>query len=306
VSSLEDPSPLAIPDHYSRLVDDAAIFPPGEAPLPHAVHEHRGHLSAAHAGLVGSFVVSDTRLPELIGVLRDDPGEPMAVNVVVTGGAGAVEPAVRWAAGAAELHLRGIEIALRDEADLAHNARRVAAAVDQLRSAGHLAEDVTVHVEPPRLFGEPPTHSWLAALDEIAALDMRLKLRTGGVTADAFPSSAELATCIEAALDRELHFKCTAGLHHAVRHRAKDTGFEHHGFLNVLLATRAILDGASPEEATTILDQRDPATVAARIAAVGPHGLVSARRWFTSFGSCSVLEPVEDLTALDLLPRKTS
>ena len=47
-----------------------------------------------------------------------------------------------------------------------------------------------------------------------------------------------------AALDRETPFKCTAGLHNAVRHRAADTGFEHHGFLNVLLATRQAFDGA--------------------------------------------------------------
>ena len=72
---------------------------------------------------------------------------------------------------------------------------------------------------------------------------LRLKFRTGGLTADAFPSAAELAACIDAALDRETPFKCTAGLHHAVRHTDPETGFEHHGFLNVLLATRVALDG---------------------------------------------------------------
>ena len=35
---------------------------------------------------------------------------------------------------------------------------------------------------------------------------------------DAFPSAAALAGWIDAALDRETPFKCTAGLHHAVRH----------------------------------------------------------------------------------------
>jgi hypothetical protein len=34
----------------------------------------------------------------------------------------------------------------------------------------------------------------------------------------------------------------------------------------------------------------------------GPDALLSARRWFTSIGSCSVLEPLEDLVDLDLLP----
>ena len=103
-------------------------------------------------------------------------------------------------------------------------------------------------------------------------------LRTGGATGDSFPSSGELAACIAAALDRELPFKCTAGLHNALRHRDDESGFEHHGFLNVLLATRASIDET------------------------GSGGLVSARRWFTSFGSCSVLEPLQDLVELDLLP----
>jgi hypothetical protein len=32
-------------------------------------------------------------------------------------------------------------------------------------------------------------------------------------------------------------------------------------------------------------------------------GLAGARRWFRSFGSCSVLDPVHDLTALGLMEK---
>ena len=35
--------------------------------------------------------------------------------------------------------------------------------------------------------------------------------------------------------------------------------------------------------------------VMARLLAYSVEALASARRWFTSFGSCSVLEPLEDL-----------
>ncbi|MGZ4460845.1 MAG: hypothetical protein ACXVEU_08535 [Nocardioidaceae bacterium] len=283
-----------IPDYLTHLVDDAAIFPPGNAPLPEAVAAHREHRAAAHRDLVGPFVVSDQRLPELAGLLD---GDPLPVTVVVTGGAGALAPAVTWAARTEGLTLSGLEIALRDEEDLAHNARRVVTAVDQLVAAGDLDDDVPVYVEPPRLHGAAPSYGWLAALDEVAAMDHRLKLRTGGVEAAAFPDAAELGTCIDAALDRELQFKCTAGLHHALRHRDPETGFEHHGFLNVLLATRACLDGDDPRE---VLETRDPAAVRERLDRAGEDALVSARRWFCSFGSCSVLEPLEDLQALGL------
>ncbi|HEU4567960.1 MAG TPA: hypothetical protein VFR99_07985, partial [Marmoricola sp.] len=187
-----------------------------------------------------------------------------------------------------------LEIALRDEDDLARNARRVVAALDALEALEADLDGVTTHVEPPRVHGEPGS-PWLAALDELAAREVPLKFRTGGVAADAFPTSAELAACIDAALDRELPFKCTAGLHNAVRHRDPDTGFEHHGFLNVLLATRAALDG---DDVAAVLDDTEPLP---RVHDRGAEALARARRWFTSFGSCSILEPHHDLVELGLL-----
>ncbi|HZJ07063.1 MAG TPA: hypothetical protein VFD59_16545 [Nocardioidaceae bacterium] len=302
MSTSPRPSIQPIPRPYLSLVDDAAMFPPGNAPLAEAVVGHREHSQAAYADLVGTFVVRDVTLPDLLKTLRATPfSESLPVTVIVTGGVGALEPAVRWATDADELTLQSLEFALRDEADLAHNARRLVTATDQLVDSGHLDESLPVYVEPPRLFGQPPTQSWHAALDEIAARDLRLKFRTGGENADDFPASSELATCIESALDRELAFKCTAGLHHAVRHRDSETGFEHHGFLNVLLATRASLDGSSPPHVAHLLEETDAATATELLDEVGEAGLVSARGWFTSFGSCSVHDPLHDLASLGLL-----
>jgi hypothetical protein len=292
--------PISIPPYLQQFVDDAAIFPPGNALLADAVAAHRNHIRADHGALVGPFVVSDTRLPELIKIAGDG-SEPLAVTVVVTGGAGALEPATKWAVRADALELRGLEIALRDEDDLAHNARRVVTAVDQLVSSGDLDDEVPVYVEAPRLYGAAPSHGWLSALDEIGARDHRLKLRTGGASADAFPAAAELAACIEQALDRELRFKCTAGLHHALRHHDADTGFEHHGFLNVLLATRASLNGAGSDAVVEVLEMADADAVRTRVEDAGDEALVSTRRWFTSFGSCSVTDPLDDLVSLRLV-----
>jgi hypothetical protein len=287
--------PPESPAFLDALVDDAAIFPPGNLPLDQAVKEHRGHREAPYAALVGGFVVGDTSLADLVPLA--DPDRPLDLNVVVTGGAGALEPAVRWSR-AEGLRLRALEIALRDGGglgdDLARNAARVVAMVDNLR--GEMGDDVEVYVEPPRrtLVGD---QAWLAALDEISMAGLRLKFRTGGVTADAFPSVAELASSIDAALDRETPFKCTAGLHDAVRHTDPETGFEHHGFLNVLLATRVALDGGDIEAA---LSSAEPATQLP-----APEACASARRWFTSFGSCSVLEVHADLVDLDLWKDET-
>jgi hypothetical protein len=273
------------------LVDDAAIFPPGDAPLDRAVSEHAAHLASEYAAMVGRFVVSDVKLAELAALA---PQHPLDANVVVTGGAGAIEPAVRWATRTERLTLRALEVTLREEEDLAHNARRVIAAVDHLHDElGPMLQEVEVYVELPRLVG---THGWESALDELAARELRVKFRTGGLSADAFPGSTELARSIDATLDRELPFKCTAGLHHALRRRDEQTGFEMHGFLNVLLATRALLDGGSADDAAAVLDDG-----ALPVQELDTDALARTRRWFTSFGSCSILQPHDDLVELGLL-----
>ncbi len=296
---------MTVPTYLQTFVDDAAIFPPASTLLDLAAAHYLGHREEEYAELVGGFVVSDVKVPELADYLADHlatstdgstDDEAVEVNLVVTGGAGAIEPAVTWVSRSAGLTLRAVEFTLRDEEDLAHNAQRLVQVVDSL---GETLDEVTVIAEPPVPEGSP-THGWLAALDELAAREIQLKFRTGGVTADLFPSATRLAVCVEAALDRELPFKCTAGLHHAVRHRDAETGFEHHGFLNVLLATRRCLDGGSPDEVAEVLEDTDGAALAARLLA-DPDEAARTRRWFRSFGSCSVLEAHEDLVELGLL-----
>lgn len=280
------PLPAALPAAWRGLVDDAAIFPPGDVPLHEASAAHAERRHSPYADLVGTFVVRDTDVP----LLR---GTPLALSVVLTGGAGNVAGP---AALGRKLHVavEGIEVALRDLDDLAGNARRVVAAVDAARADGVLDEHVPVYLELPAI---DPSAGWLAAADVVAAAELRLKLRTGGLTADAFPTATTLASWIDAALDRETPYKCTAGLHHAVRHTGED-GFEHHGFLNVLLATRRAFNGAAAGEVVATLEDRDGASLAA---AAATEDLDGARRWFTSFGSCSVSEPLDDLIALGLL-----
>src|SRR4051794_26576004 len=88
-----------IPGYLRGLVDDAAVFPPGNAPLEEALAAHRRHRTAPYAALVGPLVVGDGHLPGLRRLVEDSDGadQPLAVAVVVSGGAGALEPAVTWA-----------------------------------------------------------------------------------------------------------------------------------------------------------------------------------------------------------------
>ena len=271
---------MPLNDAWARLVDDAAIFPPGDTPLHEATAAYAARIEEDGAELVGTFVLKDTDLPLVRGF-----GGPL--SVVVTGGAGQLAGPVGLGAKLG-LNLAGIEIAVRDLDDPAGNVRRVVAALREVET------ETPVYVELPPT---PAEGGWLAAADVVAEAELLLKFRTGGLDPAAYPTAEVLAGWIDAALDRETPFKCTAGLHNAVRHTGTD-GFEHHGFLNVLVATRMLFDGASVDEAVVVLEQREGATL---VEAAKQLDLAGARRWFRSFGSCSVAEPLADLRELGLV-----
>lgn len=274
---------MSIPVSFQHLVDDAAIFPPGLAPLPAAVTAHRALATTAYAALVGPLVVDTARLDELAADGGPD-ATGIAVSVVVPGPAEVAGVPAR--AAEAGVVLAALEVKLGGPGGSAEQVAAIAAA----RPAG-----VTTYVEVPR----PTAADWPAVLDAVAAHGLRLKLRTGGTEAAAFPTEDEVAAWIAAAVAAGLPFKCTAGLHNAVRHTGATTGFEHHGYLNILLATARATGGADVSTLAATLAERDATALAAAVRA--EPGLAAARTTFTSYGSCSVVEPYDDLVALDLL-----
>lgn len=267
-------------DLLAGLFDDAALFPPGNAPMEQAVPAHAEHRTAWYADLVGPFLCPGTALPRLLERLPEE--RPLRLGLIEpTGGAG-LGPALAAIDGDARVTLVAVEVA-------------AAGVEDAVRALdAHLPRGVAGYVEVPR---GPKLD---AALDVLAATPYRAKFRTGGTVAEAFPPEPELAAFLTGCLARGLPFKCTAGLHHAVRHTAPDTGFEHHGFLNVLLAVAAVLDGADP---SAVLGERSGEALAARAARLPAAQARAVREHFLSFGTCSIAEPLDDLLALGLLAR---
>lgn len=149
----------------------------------------------------------------------------------------------------------------------------------------------------------------LALVGELARRDLRAKIRTGGITPDAFPAIGDVARFIRTCKEHGVAFKATAGLHHPLR-CIKPLTYDSdapvgtmHGFLNVFLAA------ALPAHADAILAEEDPRALSFDDEGVTWRGqratvreLEEMRRTFAiSFGSCSFEEPVADLQALGWL-----
>lgn len=174
-----------------------------------------------------------------------------------------------------------------------------AATADDIERIASNADGRTVYVEITDL----------SLLDAIARHGLRAKIRTGGVTPDAFPAIANIAAFLRACKAAGVAFKATAGLHHPLR-CVKALTYEPnaatgtmHGFVNVFLAA-AMLDHAKE-----VLREEDPqafrfddAAAWWRNVSVSTDALVTMRRTFAiSFGSCSFEEPINDLRALGWL-----
>jgi hypothetical protein len=151
-------------------------------------------------------------------------------------------------------------------------------------------------------------------LSAVAEAGSFAKVRTGGITPDAIPSSEALATFIHACARRHLPFKATAGLHHSIRSVQALTEEPDspralmHGFLNLLLASTLAWHGADIETVQSVLEETDQSAfrfageVRWRDERLRFEDILSARRNFIhSFGSCSFTGPVDDLKRLGWL-----
>jgi hypothetical protein len=270
-----------VPTVFAGLLDDAAVFPPGNAPLVDAVAAHRGYRAAWYAEMVGPLLLP----PEDVAAAPDDLG------IGVVGPYEAVARAIRTGRESRQIRQIEVPVAKRGE-DPQPGLRDLLTLIDTTGIPGY--------AEIPLTLG------FTAALDVVAeartaGTPVAPKFRTGGLAAELFPTPVELAAVICACRDRDLPFKLTAGLHHALRHTDPETGFIHHGFLNILVATAMAVEGAEPAEVAKILAAGDatPLVVAVRAR------LTQRRPLWNGFGSCSIVEPLADLRVLGLLPSAT-
>ena len=280
------------------VVDYAGLFPPAALAMPAAAAEFHAALTGPDAWMLGRFVVPATRLSELAEALVTLPADrpEWRVSAIVRDGVDADGAAVADFNNAFSHH--------RARVDAVESKPAAIEAIDGLAAQFGVGIDVYVEIAPGA-----DAERWL---QRVAARGLRAKVRTGGVTAEAFPSPAVLAGFLAATVRHKVVFKATAGLHHAVRGSFRLT-YEPdaatapmYGYLNMLLATAALHAGRSVAAAEALLQQTDAAALVFAAdtvrwgADVFPLSMLrdTRARHLASFGSCSFQEPVEELDAL--------
>lgn len=277
------------PPHVSALVaglvDDAAVFPPGLAPLDVALDEYLARRGHPYAACVGPLLVPATAAGELASLAAKDERaveEPLAVGLVVRADS-SMEPLV----DAVDL--------LRDEPSVRLTGGEVGWNPNWRQALG-LGIPLVVEVR----LGDEQRHG----LDEIAAAaregaSVIAKFRTGPTPAWPWPDEEALAGFLMGALERALPFKLTGGLRHAIRGDYK--GKPMHGVVNALLATHTGLAGGGATEVADILRQTRSEALVERLAALDVDQATRLRERFTSYACSGVRKPIEELAALGLV-----
>jgi hypothetical protein len=271
-----------LPPLFAGLVDDASVLAPGRIGTGDAAFAFGKHLTSWYAELLGVLLVPST----LLEPAELAPGQPVGV---VNDGPVAALPAVLDRVRATGVVVRQVEAAV------ARRGEDPQPGLSELRTLA-TRQDLEVYAEIPLSWG------LLAALDTVAearaeGLRIGVKFRVGGLAAELFPTPVELAAVLCACRDRELPFKVAAGLRHALRHTDPETGFTHHGFLNLLVASLAAADGAEVADVAEVLAATHPLPLVepARSARDEPRPL------WVGFGVTEVMEPLTELVRLGLI-----
>lgn len=303
-----------------HLVDYAGLFPPASLPLAPALQNYAAYQASAQAWMLGRFVCPTSQLSEANAHMDwFSPETPLRVAALGRPSANPAEFGAHWLVSLRELQTfcqrHGPRVSVDVlEAPLPPHLTAPSAHDLLERALGTIAH---FSPTPLRLFFEiPAAEDWHAqaqrALEALARYPSELgfKLRTGGVVASAFPSVEQVAWAIAACRAHGVALKCTAGLHHPVRHFNQSVQTKMHGFLNVfgagVLAHALTLPLAEIE---SILAEEDPAQLvcdadgfAWQHHRVTPAQITAARHaLMIAFGSCSFDDPRDDLRALDWL-----
>jgi hypothetical protein len=247
---------------FESLFDDERLVSLPEPRVAAAVADHLA-LREAYQSLLATLVVPDRQLAE---VARHIPAAiTVPVSILISGGAGGLIALARR-------DLRGVAVvsaepALRDFDDLPGSAARIVSAASELES------DNAVFVELPYAPG------WLPAVELLESAGLYGKIAAD--LAEPQQTAEQLSILIEA----DLPFKITSRFSS--------------GWLSVLTAVDALIDGASIDDAAEIMRSDDTGQIGADISGWDQATQSRVRHRVRRLGTDQVLEVIKDCAAVE-------
>lgn len=267
------------------ILDYAGLFPPAALPLETALANYASYRGQT---MLGAFILNVGRL----GPLPEGRWPLVLLGTAVTHAASALRHAEADAEAVAgelgdrlgrDVTLESVELAVTCN-ELGRLARQ------QVEVYRQLSEHVQVFYETKDFA-------------ELNGSGAGLKIRTGGPSAEKFPTTGQLARmlCDWGAL--EVPLKLTAGLHQPLPHYDPQLEVRHHGFLNVF--TAAMLARRDHLEASVLQDilgwdrpesfQFGDQGLQTPAGSLTNEEIAALRKVVTGFGSCSFEEPMDGL-----------
>jgi hypothetical protein len=298
-------------DLLSGLIDYAGLFPPAALDMSTATRKYAEYREGEYRWALGRFIVPVARLDEF---------EKAAEGIPPDGGWEGNEFWRLSALGGGDLSSDLNRIAEFNKKYAASDSPAGVAVIDAIEIKAARPADIenAMKLTPAKLatyfeipIGDDPTE----LIKSIAETEARAKVRTGGLTADAFPSSFDLARFIKICAEEDAPFKATAGLHHPLRsvnrltYAPDSESAMMHGFLNVFLAAAFAQNGMDVDRLVELLEEQSPGAfqfdsggVTWRDEMIVRGQLRNSRNLLAiAFGSCSFEEPIEDLKKIGLL-----
>jgi hypothetical protein len=283
------------------------MFPPCALALEPALRNQATYVRSPEAWMLNGFVLPVEQFDVATRFFSEfDPHHPLRVaalgpkttnrDVFLNGVANAAEAIRSFSKYGVDLvSVSHVEMFLPDDV---HSA--------SLEEADRITGELPVFWEAPPERAEQTIALIASHNSDKDTAKFGYKLRTGGVTADTFPTSAQIARALVTAARHQLPIKFTAGLHHPIRQFRDEVKSKMHGFLNVLgAAVLAAENQWNADQAVTMLEDEDPRSfsftddfLAWRDWKIDTERLQHRRTFVRSFGSCSFDEPRDDLRAL--------
>jgi hypothetical protein len=227
-----------------HLIDYAGLFPPANLSLESAINNYANYKNSEDSWMLGPFILPVSQLKQLDSTIHLFSNErPLTLSVVGGKSSSETECKIQFQDDVNQIsafsnhYINSVKVEML-EIPLPPDVP----SLDLLEEIANGASNFNVHAFcEVLLIGDWKNHV-SDTLDAIAAHNslkeswIGVKLRTGGIKAEMFPSPEQVAFVIASCRDRNLPLKFTAGLHHPIRMYRDEVGTKMYGFLNIFLA----------------------------------------------------------------------